>query len=292
MTRTETRPSFKTPPSARQSTIGGIMVFVLFFAILLSAPRLAYDAWFWTLLLLAPFVMAFVGGMVKHHRNYWGSIDYDYVLFDLESPEIPEEVRESIKALTPGFVALGFRVLGDYQLTRACSVSTEAYTTLLENSNTRDRASLILVFVGGVLYARSFIFHADYEDGSIYATSNVAISSPYPRPRGRDRRGSMSFPQVQSISRLYAVHRACDVPQGRAGLQPIDPRERLMSETAQLFEAWIARGYFYVDEAQRRMRSTGKGTVVSAFAFLPPGKWYRRWWTYLRAAWVLWRLGL
>src|SRR5262249_45021751 len=138
------------------------------------------------------------------------------------------------------------------------------------------------------------VFTTEFADDTRLLTSNNQTLSPLPRIRIRE--GSMSFPDIDDPSRLYAIHQATLALFARdaARLDNVidDPAEFLRSAHQKDVTRFAECGYYYLDRERIVYRLTWRGAILMTWKALWPFKRIRELLRRARAARLLQDLDL
>ena len=169
------------------------------------------------------------------------------------------------------------------------------YVVMLYNPTTYDRCAAAVTRSDGVvnLSTPTVTFETKFEDGTTIETGNFADAGVFPAdPKVR----RLNIPNLNNVPLQCEIHqrrRAKYAPAARAWLPPQGRElEMQIQEEAQEKERVRAAGYYYLDAAAGKYRTTWKGAYLMTWKLLIPVSMIRRQAKRMRARRELSELGL
>ncbi len=210
---------------------------------------------------------------LRLRRTHWLATDVESQPIDSNQRQ-PEKVEAYLKRVAEALRPEGFEVVGDYALTNFTN-RVAGLNRILVNRAKRTAASVIINFLqkksGEWEINQSVIaIRTDFADGSQLITSNFKlINAVPPRPEVRTYR----FVRVRNPQILVGIHEAMldRFHDGKRRDFPLDSRfggdatAFMRSQMAEELERYVAAGYYYEDEADKRLRLTLKGAYLSVW---------------------------
>jgi hypothetical protein len=216
------------------------------------------------LCVVLPWLLPFVVGPVRMRARQWQAADPAYAPDD-EAPLPPAARRAAAAVRTLGFTDRGtWRHDGSAQAT--------GWAVLLEHPGTRDVAKVLVVATRRGRWSVTLAFQTRFADESEAVTANSRVIAGFPPPPDVT---SAWLPEVREPATLYRVHeRLRDAVGGagqRVGVGP-EAAEYLWTGSIRSHAAWVAAGYYRLDEARGIVRPTWKGAVLVTWRLIQPVK--------------------
>jgi hypothetical protein len=210
-----------------------------------------------------PWMLPFIVGPVRMRARSRQAADPRYTPDD--EARLPGAARRSAAALR----ALGFADRGTWR--HDGSARSTGWVILLEHPRARDAAEVMVVDTG-TRRAVALAVRTRFADGAEVATFNSPAVTGLPSPPGAT---AAWLPGVRDPAALYGVHAHLRDALGggseRVGVGP-DPAGFLRDRTARSLAAWVAAGYYALDEAGGVVRPTWKGAALVTWRLLWPVK--------------------
>jgi hypothetical protein len=220
---------------------------------------------------------------LRLRRTQWLAMDAEIQPIDPAQRQ-PERVEAYLKRVAEVLRLEGFEVLGDYALANFTE-RVAAINRVLANRATRTSASVIVSFLknkAGVWDMNQTViaFRTDFADGSQLVTSNFKlINAVPPKPEVR----TCSFVRFRNPQVLAEIHDAIldRYYEGKRRDWPLDtrfggdPTAFVRSHQPETLERYVASGFYYEDQADRRLRLTLKGAFLTAWKNSSPWKGLR-----------------
>jgi hypothetical protein len=220
---------------------------------------------------------------LRLRRTQWLAMDAEAQPIDPAQRQ-PERVENYLKRVADALGPEGFEVLGDYALANFTE-RVAGINRILVNRATRTFASVIVNFLKNKAGAWDInqtviAFRTDFADGSQLVTSNFKlINAVPPKPQLRTCR----FVRVRNPQVLAEIHDAI-LERYYEGIRrelPLDTRfggdatAFVRSQLPEELERYVASGYYYEDQADRRLRLTLRGAFLTAWKNSSPWKGLR-----------------
>lgn len=209
--------------------------------------------------LALPWLVPFVAGPVRMRARSRQAINPAY------TPDDEARLPESARLAAADMRALGFEDRGTWR--HHGSGRSAGWVVLLEHPRTRDVAEVLVVAVG-TRRAVSLAFRTVFADRAEVATFNSRVVVGFPSP---PEVTTAWLPELRDAASLYRVHEQLRDAFGGIGERiGADPAGFLADRSARSLAAWVAGGYYAVDEARGEVRPTWKGAVLVTWRLLWP----------------------
>jgi hypothetical protein len=213
--------------------------------------------------LVLPWLLRFVVAPIRMRARSWQAADPVY------APDDEADLPPAARRAAAGLRALGFEDRGTW-LHDGAALAT-GRIILLEHPKTRDVARVVVVTVRA-RQSVTLLLQTRFADGAEVGTANSRVIAGFPLPPDVT---TAWLPEVRDPAALYEVHAQLRDALGggreRVGVGP-DPAGFLRAGSARSLAAWVAAGYYALDEANGVVRPTWKGAALVTWRLLWPVK--------------------
>jgi hypothetical protein len=211
--------------------------------------------------LVVPRLVLFVVAPARMRARSSQAIDPVY------EPDDEDQLPAAARRAADGLRSQGFADRGTWRHHGAARAV--AWVILLEHPRARDVARVIVVETRRKRTV-TVAFQTQFGDGTEAITANNRLTAGFPQPPGIT---SAWLPEVADPVALYRIHaQLCDAVGGAGGRVGIgaDPVAFLKANSVRSLTAWVAAGYYVLDEARGVVRPTWKGAAMVTWRLIWP----------------------
>jgi hypothetical protein len=256
--------------SKKPASIAGLMVFVIWIALVLAMLRGADPLRLSLTVVLLGFGGIWVYIPVRLHARHELPADPNFLPCGPEDPNTPAAVAERFRQGTSALVPLGFTPRGVFRKAKPSPLAI-GFVGLFEKPSTLDLARLLVV-INPLRTIEILVFQTTFADGIELITAN---NQTLPHLPSREGMLVATFPDVHDPVRLLALHRKRVDRRGAIAIRTLPVLDGGLTAYLRDFASkelsrQVEMGYYRLDEASDVYRPTWKGACLITWKQLWP----------------------